>query len=114
MTHSSILIKLSFFLHLLDLCSCGSKKLNVSAAYDLLVLLQGLLPIPLLLEQDKSIPGGSSVWFLDEQNSVIFIQDVARIISSVEKVNLEKSIVDKDKSCCCNFSHHLFCRAIVR
>ena len=113
MTHSSILIKLSFFLHLLDLCSCGSKKLNVSAAYDLLVLLQGLLPIPLLLEQDKSIPGGSPIWFLDEQNSVIFIQDVARIISSVEKVDLQKSIVDKDKSFC-NFSHHLFCRAIVR
>jgi hypothetical protein len=69
----------------LDLSSCRSEELNVSAPYDLLVLLQGFLPVTLLFEENKSIPSGSPIRFLDEQNSMILVQDVARVITSVEE-----------------------------
>jgi len=37
------------------------------------------------LEEHKSVPSGSPIRFLDKQNSMILVQDVARVITGVEE-----------------------------
>jgi len=51
------------------------------------VLLQGFLPVPLLFEEYKSVPSGSTIRFLDKQNSMILVQDVTRVVTSIEELH---------------------------
>ena len=62
------------------------------------MLLQSLLPIPLLLEEHKGVPCGSTIWLLHKQDAMIFVQDVARVAASVEEVDLARHIISSGLS----------------
>lgn len=61
----------SSWTYLLDFCRCTFEQLNVSLAQDGLVFPQSTLRMFIAGEQNKRIPGGSSVREADEQNAVL-------------------------------------------
>ena len=79
-----------------DLLNLGCRrpeKLDVSRAHDLFVLLERLLRVKLLRKQDESVTRGSSVWFPDEQDSGLFLEDLAAVVALREEIDLSKDEV---------------------
>ena len=54
------------------------------------MLRQGLVALSLLLEQDEGVSRGPAVWLLDEENSELLVQNLARLLAAIEEVNLTR------------------------
>ena len=55
------------------------------------MLRQGLVALSLLLEQDEGVSRGPAVWLLDEENSELLVQNLARLLAAIEEVNLTRN-----------------------
>ena len=53
------------------------------------MLLQGFIPFFLRGKEDERVAGGPAVGLLDKQDAVFLVKDLARLVSSVEKLDLK-------------------------
>ena len=77
-------------LYLLYLRCGGSEQLDVPGPDNVFVLQQSLVSLSLLLEQDEGVSSCSAVRLLDEENSVLLVQDLTGLLPSVEEVDLRR------------------------
>lgn len=86
----------------MNFCSGGAEEFNVTRAYDLPVLAEGLGAVLLRAEEYKGIPRGAPIRFPDEEHAVLVVQDVAAVLTRLEEVNLPSNNKKKKVLVECN------------